>query len=79
MTDYFVYVVPFPRGTRTHGMLLLNDDDTASIYLDANASEQQQRRAFLHELDHLNRDDLFGDKDVRSLEPALRTGAHRGV
>lgn len=69
--DYYLYITPFPRGTRTHGMVLLNDDGTASIYLDANATELQRRRAFLHELNHLLGDDLFGDKDIRSVEKIL--------
>ena len=68
MDDYYIYIIPFPRGTRTHGMVLLNDDGTASIYLDANATELQRRRAFRHELNHLLGGDLFGEKDIRAVE-----------
>lgn len=69
--DYFVRFVPFPYGTDTHGMVMPNDDGTFSIYIDINATEEQQKRAYAHEICHLDEDDLYGDKDIVSIECAL--------
>ena len=70
--DYFVRLVDFPLGVGSNGMLLLNDDGTYSVYLNARASADIQKKAMRHEYDHMANDDMYGDKDIRSIEGALR-------
>ena len=66
--DYFVRLVDFPIGVGSCGMLLLNDDGTYSVYLDARASTDRQKKAMRHEYDHMANDDMYGDKDIRCIE-----------
>lgn len=69
--DYFVRVVDFPAGAGSNGMLLLNDDNTYSVYINARASREAQKKAMRHEFDHMARGDLFGDKDIAECEDAI--------
>lgn len=66
--DYFVRLVDFPLGVGSNGMLLLNDDGTYSVYLNARASADKQKKAMRHEYDHMANDDMYGDKDIRNIE-----------
>lgn len=66
--DYFVRVIDFPRGVNRIGLVLLNDDGTYSVYLNARASAHAQKKAMRHEYDHMANDDLYGDKDIRKIE-----------
>lgn len=68
MIDFFVRVVRFPRGVPCHGMVTPNDDGTFSVYIDANAAEEQQRRAYDHEVGHIVRDDFFDGKPIEEVE-----------
>ena len=70
--DYFVRLVDFPLGVGTNGMVLLNDDGTYSVYLNARASADIQKKAMRHEYDHMANDDMYGDKDIRSIEGVLQ-------
>ena len=63
--DFFVRVVPFP--VAVGGLVMPNDDGTYSIYINANVDYYRQRRAFLHELGHIVRND-FDDKPIESCE-----------
>ena len=69
--DYFVRLVDFPLGVGSNGMLLLNEDGTYSVYLNARASADKQKKAMRHEYDHLANDDMYGDKDIRNIEGVL--------
>lgn len=69
--DYFVRVTDFPKGAVSHGMVLLNDDGTYSVYIDKNATDEQQAASLQHELDHIAGDDLYGDKKISSVEKNL--------
>ena len=66
--DYFVRVIPFPKNVKNNGMTLLNDDSTFSVYLDANCGHRAKKKAMRHELRHMTEDDMFGDKDIRTIE-----------
>ena len=66
--DFFVRLVDFPIGCACNGMVLLNDDGTYSVYINARASEAQKKKAMRHEYDHMANDDLYGDKDIRDVE-----------
>ena len=66
--DYFVRLIDLPGSVG--GACNPNDDGTFNIYLNANFSMDRQRKiaVFLHEWEHLENDDLYGDKDVAVLE-----------
>lgn len=66
--DYFVRVVDFPKGVNRIGFVLLNDDGTYSVYINARASEAQKRKAMRHEYNHMANDDMYGNKDIRKIE-----------
>ena len=66
--DYFVRLVPFPADAKIHGMVLLNDDGTFSVYLDSKASSERRKRTMRHEYNHMALDDMYGDKSVLSIE-----------
>ena len=65
--DYFVRLVDFPN-CKCNGAVALNDDGTYSVYINAKASDAQKKRAMRHEYNHMANDDLYGDKDIRSIE-----------
>ena len=66
--DYFVRVIDFPKGINRAGFVLLNSDGTYSVYLNARASAYAQKKAMRHEYRHMADDDMYGDKDIRSIE-----------
>ena len=65
-------LMDFPKEVNRVGFVLLNSDGTYSVYLNSRASEAQKRKAMRHEYDHMANDDLYGDKDIRNIEPVLR-------
>ena len=69
--DYFVRIIDFPIGVGSNGMLLLNDDGTYSVYLNARASIDKQKKAMRHEYNHMANDDMYGDKSIRQIEGAF--------
>lgn len=66
--DYFVRIVDFPVGCRCNGAVLLNDDGTYSVYINARASEAQKRKAMHHEFNHMVHGDLCGDRRITDIE-----------
>ena len=66
--DYFVRIINFPKSVNRVGFVLLNEDGTYSIYINARASDAQKRKAMRHEYAHMANDDMFGDKDIRQIE-----------
>lgn len=66
--DYFVRLVNFPKGVNRVGFVLLNEDGTYSVYINAKASEAQKKKAMRHEYAHMANDDLYGEKDIRDVE-----------
>lgn len=66
--DYFVRLVPFPTDARFHACVVLNDDDTFSVYLDSNTTSECRKRAMKHEYAHMACGDLYGDKSILSME-----------
>ena len=66
--DYFVRVIDFPQGVNRVGFVLLNSDGTYSVYLNARALAYAQKKAMRHEYRHMANDDLYGDKDITTIE-----------
>lgn len=67
--DYFVKVIPFP--VRVPAFVHLNSDGTYIIFLNANLDFEHLIDGWEHELMHILRDDLFGDKDIADIEPQM--------
>lgn len=57
-TDYFVRLVDFPT-CASGGIVMLNDDGTYSVYLNARCSRAQNSDSMDHELRHILRGDLY--------------------
>lgn len=70
--DYFVRVLHFP--VPVPAALRLNDDGTFSLYLNADYDFTHWVDDYEHELWHMIRDDMYGEKDIRDIEN-LRRGA----
>lgn len=66
-SDFFVRVIDFPTCT-CGGMVMPNDDGTFSVYINAKVSADQQRRAYRHEVNHIENDDFYNGKSIREAE-----------
>lgn len=71
--DYFVRVVPFP--VPAGEMVALNEDGTYSLYLNSAYMGEDMEKHFQHGLNHIRRDDLYGDKEIIDIEEDLGRGA----
>ncbi len=64
--DYFVRVADLPLGV--WGFVSPNEDGTFSVFLNARATREKNRASMRHELRHLERDDLYGEKPIEEVE-----------
>ena len=64
--DYIVRLVDLP-GT-IYGCTRLSPDGFANIYINAKLSPEAQRKAFLHEMRHLERGDFYNDLSIYEIE-----------
>lgn len=71
MIDYHVELIRFPSG-KTHEAVTINEDGSATIFLDKNDTKELQRKRFLHAIKHLRGND-FGKNSVEEIE----TRAHK--
>ena len=71
LTDYHVELIKFPSG-KTHEAVTINEDGSATIFLNKNDTREQQQRRFLHAMKHLHGDD-FSKDEVQAIE----VGTHR--
>ena len=67
--DYFVKVIPFP--IPVPAFLHLNSDDTYVLFLNANMDYDHWLNGWEHEMMHIVRDDMYGDKDILDIEKQL--------
>lgn len=65
--DYFVRIVPFPV-SRIGGAVTTNDDGTYSIYINQNMDIYRQRKAYRHEVMHIENGDFYNDKSICDIE-----------
>ena len=65
--DLFVRLVPFPPG-KSHGVTAKNPDGTFSVYIDANAMPDRQRKAYWHEYEHIAYNDFDNGKPIAEVE-----------
>ena len=64
--DYFVRVMRFPAPVPA--FVHLNDDGTYCIFLNANYDYEHWLNSYEHELWHIIRDDLYGDRAIGEIE-----------
>lgn len=64
--DYFIKVIPFPLSVPA--FVHLNSDGTYTVFLNANMDFEHQLDGLEHEYWHILHDDLYGDKDIRTVE-----------
>lgn len=65
--DYTVRVVPFPV-YNVGGMVTPNEDGSFSVYLNANLSQERQKKALQHELEHIINGDFWSGEPIQSME-----------
>jgi len=65
--DFFIWLVPFPRGP-VHGATTPNEDDTYSMFIDANADRDTQLKAYWHEYEHIAYEDFDNGRPINEIE-----------
>ena len=46
----------------------LDEEGFSNIYVNSRLSREEQRKAAVHELNHIKQDDFYSDADIRSVE-----------
>lgn len=64
--DYRVRVIDLPHSV--NGIVALDEDGYANIYINAHLSLEGQRKALKHELAHLKNDDFHNNEDIHHVE-----------
>lgn len=66
-SDYTVRLIPFPV-YNVGGMVTPNPDGSFSIYINSNLSQEMQKEALDHELDHIRNNDFYNGKPIQEIE-----------
>ena len=68
MTDgeYRVYLMPFPGNVLA--AVRLDAEGYPSIYINDALSPEAKKRAFLHELRHIEDEDFYNDRSIEEVE-----------
>ena len=64
--DYCVRVINLPGSIG--GATRLSDGDFGNVYINDQMSPQGRKRAFLHEIRHIERDDFYNNKPIQEIE-----------
>lgn len=64
--EYRVYMMPFPGDIRA--AVRVDAEGFPSIYINDALAPEAAKQAFLHELHHIERDDLYNDRPIRDVE-----------
>ena len=64
--DYYVRVIAMPGCIG--GATRLSDGDFANVYINDQMSPQAKKRAFLHEIRHIEKDDFFNNRSIQEVE-----------
>ena len=67
MIDYNVRIIAFPNRS-VPALVTPNDDGSFDIYINGLLTEEQQREALRHEIEHLERDHFYKDEPVAKME-----------
>lgn len=66
-SDYTVRLIPFPV-CNVGGMVTPNPDGSFSIYINSNLSQERQKEALDHELDHIRNNDFYNGIPIEEIE-----------
>ena len=66
--DYTIRLIDLPGSVGA--AITTNHDGTYNVYLNARFATDRDRQIddYIHEWEHMENDDLFGDKDIRGIE-----------
>lgn len=64
--DYCVRMIDLPGSIG--GATRLSDVDYANVYINDQMSLEGRRRAFLHEIRHIERDDFYNGRPIQEIE-----------
>lgn len=64
--DYHVYMIPFPGDIKA--AVRIDAEGFASIYINDYLSPEAKKRAFLHEIRHIERDDFYNSLPISIIE-----------
>ena len=64
--EYRVYLVKLPA--TVHGAVRVDKDGFPSIYINDALSPAAKKRAFLHELRHIEDEDFYNDRSIEEVE-----------
>ena len=73
MIDYHIELIKFPSN-RTHEAVTINEDGSATIFLNTSDTHEMQKERFLHAMKHLHGED-FSKKSVKIIE----SDAHKNL
>jgi hypothetical protein len=64
--DYHVYMIPFPGDIKA--AVRIDAEGYASIYINDYLSPEAKKKAFLHEIRHIERDDCYNSLPISIIE-----------
>ena len=64
--DYHVYMIPFPGDIKA--AVRIDSEGYASIYINEYLSPEAKKKAFLHEIRHIERDDFYNSLPINISE-----------
>ena len=67
--EYTVRMVNLPGDI--HGAVRLSEDGFANIYINDQLAPEARRKAFDHEVNHIENDDFYNDKDIHDIERGI--------
>lgn len=70
--DYDVRLLPFPNNAADS--CVVTDPDGSgflTIIINANISRERQIKAYWHEVEHIENDDLYSDEPVKDIEERM--------
>lgn len=66
-SDYTVRLIPFPVYS-VGGMVMPNPDGSFSVYINSNLSQERQKQALDHELEHILNNDFYNGVPIHEIE-----------
>lgn len=74
-SDYIVRILDLPPGVG--GFVSESPDGVQNVYINARHGWRGQRRAYRHELDHIDHDDLHSDEPLEDIEARAEAAERR--
>ena len=69
MNEIIVRIIDLPYWVK--GQTILDQNGNYNIYINARLSAEEQKKAYNHELNHINNQDFDPSKLIESVEPYL--------